>query len=90
MGNYGWGYDDVLHYFINSEDNRNPYLAGTSYHGVGGYHTLREAPYRTPSAADFIDGGIELDTCSMSFLLWVKLLTFKRSLFSLVGIRKIL
>ena len=26
-GNPGWGFDDVLHYFKKSEDNRNPYLA---------------------------------------------------------------
>ena len=62
MGNYGWGYDDVLPYFIKSEDNRNPYLAESPYHGVGGYLTVQEAPYRTPLAAAFIEGGIELGT----------------------------
>uniref|UniRef100_A0A0P6GHW9 Glucose dehydrogenase (FAD, quinone) n=1 Tax=Daphnia magna TaxID=35525 RepID=A0A0P6GHW9_9CRUS len=60
MGNYGWGYDDVLPYFIKSEDNRNPYLAESQYHGVGGYLTIQEAPYRTPLAISFIEGGIEL------------------------------
>jgi choline dehydrogenase-like flavoprotein len=25
-GNPGWGYNEVLHYFKKSEDNRNPYL----------------------------------------------------------------
>ena len=29
----------VLKYFIKSEDNRNPYLAATDYHGSGGYLT---------------------------------------------------
>ena len=33
-GNPGWGYDNVLHYFKKSEDNRNPYLAATPYHRV--------------------------------------------------------
>lgn len=27
LGNPGWGYDHVLHYFKKSEDNRNPYIA---------------------------------------------------------------
>ncbi|CAG0917101.1 unnamed protein product, partial [Notodromas monacha] len=26
MGNYGWGFRDVLHYFKKSEDNLNPYV----------------------------------------------------------------
>ena len=60
MGNYGWSYDEVLPYFIKSEDNRNPYLADSPYHGVGGYLTVQEAPYKTPLATAFIEGGIEL------------------------------
>lgn len=36
LGNPGWGYEDVLPYFIKSEDQRNPYLArNTKYHGTG-------------------------------------------------------
>ena len=37
MGNDGWSYADVLPYFVKSEDNRNPYLANSPYHGTGGY-----------------------------------------------------
>ena len=40
-GNPGWGYRDVLHYFKKSEDNRNPYLANTHYHGAGGFLTVQ-------------------------------------------------
>jgi len=36
LGNPGWGYKDMLHYFKKSEDNRNPYLLNTPYHGSGG------------------------------------------------------
>ena len=60
MGNYGWSYNDVLPYFIKSEDNRNPYLAATPYHGVGGYLTVQEAPYKTPLATAFVEGGVEM------------------------------
>ena len=59
-GNPGWGYDTVLHYFKKSEDNRNPYLAATKYHGVGGYLTVQEPPWRTPLATAFIEAGVEM------------------------------
>ncbi|KAK5638302.1 hypothetical protein RI129_012597 [Pyrocoelia pectoralis] len=60
MGNPGWSYKDVLPYFMKSEDNRNPYLARTKYHGTGGYLTVQEAPWRTPLAIAFLQGGREL------------------------------
>lgn len=66
MGNYGWSYDDVLPYFIKSEDNRNPYLAESPYHGVGGYLTVQESPYKTPLATAFVEGGVELGKSSAS------------------------
>lgn len=60
LGNPGWGYDDVLPYFIKSEDNRNPYLAKTPYHGTGGYLTVQESPWHTPLVAAFIEAGTEI------------------------------
>ncbi|XP_034936857.1 glucose dehydrogenase [FAD, quinone]-like [Chelonus insularis] len=60
MGNKGWSYDDVLPYFIKSEDNRNPYLARTPYHGTGGLLTIQEPPWRTPLSIAFIQAGTEL------------------------------
>lgn len=60
LGNTGWSYHDVLPYFIKSEDNQNPYLAQTPYHGTGGYLTVGESLYNTPLGAAFIKGGIEL------------------------------
>ena len=59
-GNTGWSYDEVLPYFIKSEDNRNPYLAKSPYHGTGGYLTVQEAPYQTPLATAFIEGAVEM------------------------------
>lgn len=60
LGNPGWGYNNVLHYFKKSEDNKNPYLAETPYHSTGGYQTVSEAPYQTPLVYDFLEAGEEL------------------------------
>lgn len=60
QGNIGWSFDDVLPYFTKSEDNRNPYLARTPYHGHGGLLTVQEAPWRTPLSLTFIKAGKEL------------------------------
>lgn len=60
LGNPGWGYENVLHYFKKSEDNLNPYLAKTEYHGTGGYLTVGESSYHTPLTEAFILGGQEL------------------------------
>lgn len=60
MGNTGWGYNDVLPYFMKSEDNRNPYLTKTNYHSRDGYLTVQEAPWRTPLAVAFVKAGEEL------------------------------
>ncbi|XP_037037089.1 glucose dehydrogenase [FAD, quinone] [Bradysia coprophila] len=60
LGNPGWGYDDILPYFKKSEDNRNPYLANTPYHGRGGFLTVQESPWHTPLVAAFVEAGTEL------------------------------
>ena len=60
MGNPGWSYEDVLPYFLKSEDNRNPYLARTKYHRAGGYLTVQESPWRTPLSIAFLQAGKEL------------------------------
>lgn len=60
-GNTGWSYDDVLPYFIKSEDNRNPYIAAnTKYHGTGGYLTVQEPAWTTALVTAFIEGGMEM------------------------------
>jgi choline dehydrogenase-like flavoprotein len=61
VDNPGWSYDDVLPYFIKSEDNRNPYIAANKkYHGTGGYLTVQEPSYTTPMLNAFIEGGVEM------------------------------
>ena len=59
-GNPGWNYDSTLHYFKKSEDNRNPYLTASKYHGTGGYLTVQEPPWRTPLSTAFIEAGVEM------------------------------
>ncbi|KAL7288997.1 hypothetical protein TKK_0016954 [Trichogramma kaykai] len=60
LGNPGWSYEDILPYFLKSEDNRNPYLARTAYHATGGYLTVQETPWRTPLSIAFLQAGAEL------------------------------
>lgn len=60
QGNPGWASDQALYYFKKSEDNQNPYLSKTPYHSTGGYLTVQEAPWHTPLAAAFVQGGVEM------------------------------
>ncbi|KAG9437197.1 glucose dehydrogenase [FAD, quinone] [Apis mellifera carnica] len=61
FGNPGWGYDDILHYFKKSQDQRNPYLArNTKYHSTGGYLTVQDSPYNTPLGIAFLQAGEEM------------------------------
>ena len=60
QGNPGWGYPQVLPYFKKSEDNLNPYLASSPYHGTGGPLTVQEVPWRTPLATAFLEAGQEM------------------------------
>lgn len=60
LGNSDWNYETVLKYFIKSEDNRNPFLTKTPYHGSGGLLTVQEAPWRTPLSLAFVKAGTEM------------------------------
>ncbi|PSN57124.1 hypothetical protein C0J52_01340 [Blattella germanica] len=61
MGNVGWSYDEVLPYFLKSEDMSEPDLAKNSkYHKTGGYLTISYPPYHTAMAEAFIEAGLEL------------------------------
>ena len=65
-GNYGWSYQEVLPYFLKSEDNRNPYLASNKYHNVGGPLTVQESVYHSPLGTTFIEAGVELGNTNSS------------------------
>ncbi|XP_014605259.1 PREDICTED: glucose dehydrogenase [FAD, quinone]-like [Polistes canadensis] len=60
MGNIGWSYEEVLPYFLKSEDNRNPYLQKSPYHKTKGYLTVQEFPWKSEIAITFIKAGQEL------------------------------
>jgi choline dehydrogenase len=56
QGNAGWGFDDVLPYFIRAEDNER---GASAYHGIGG--PLHVADLRTvnPLTRAFVDAAAE-------------------------------
>lgn len=57
LGNKGWGYEDVLPYFIRSENNEQ---ISNKYHGKGGELNVTFAQnFRTPLADAFVKGCIE-------------------------------
>ncbi|KAF2904942.1 hypothetical protein ILUMI_01238, partial [Ignelater luminosus] len=60
MGNPGWKYEDVLPYFIKSEDNKNPDLVKLLYHGQGGYQSVEIYPYQDKNVFHIIDAFREL------------------------------
>ncbi|GLH00291.1 Uncharacterized protein GBIM_06710 [Gryllus bimaculatus] len=47
-GNSGWSYEEVLPFFIKSEDNLQPGLADNGFHGQGGPLTVTQFPYHPP------------------------------------------
>ncbi|XP_031636385.1 glucose dehydrogenase [FAD, quinone] [Contarinia nasturtii] len=50
LGNPGWDYKTMLHYFKKSEDMRDPTLAKSPYHGVNGYLTVEPFHFASPLA----------------------------------------
>ncbi|KAH9493799.1 hypothetical protein DERF_014527 [Dermatophagoides farinae] len=60
LGAYGWSWQDVLPYFMKSEDNQDPTVAANGYHGVGGYLTVANPPDSTPISLAFPEAGKHL------------------------------
>lgn len=56
LGNAGWGYADILPYFIRSEHNEQLGQLGARYHGQGGPLNVTFATrFRTPLADAFVE-----------------------------------
>ncbi len=56
QGNPGWSYDDVLPYFIKSEDQER---GDIPYHGVGGPQKVSDIRFRRPVTDAFIEAAIQ-------------------------------
>lgn len=61
FGNPGWGYQDVLPYFIKSERARNLEDIDEEYHGFDGFLNVEHSPFRTPLVKEFIRSGYEFN-----------------------------
>ncbi len=55
-GQPGWSYEELLPYFLRSEDNER---GASPYHGVGGPMAVSDARSRNPSAVAFVDAAVE-------------------------------
>lgn len=53
MSNPGWSYDDVLPYFMKSEDI-NVERADPYYHQKGGYLSISDVSFRSEAAAAYV------------------------------------
>ena len=60
LGNTGWSYQDVLPYFLKSEDNLQADIMDPGYHGVGGYLTVTQFPYHPPLSHAILQAGLEM------------------------------
>lgn len=60
MGNYGWSYQDVLPYFLKSEDNAQTDSMESSYHAVGGHLRVTQFPYHPPLSYAILQAGKEM------------------------------
>lgn len=58
LGNEGWSYEDVLPYFIKSE-NASLANADYRYHGTTGYQSVQDS-FQSPIASAFLEGAKEL------------------------------
>lgn len=56
LGNQGWSFNDVLPYFIKSEDNER---GKSKWHGVGGYLKVSDLRLKRPIADAFVQAAIQ-------------------------------
>lgn len=66
MGNQGWSYNEVLPYFLKSEDNLEMEEMDRGYHAKGGLLTVGKFPYHPPLSKAILQAGEELGTSNTS------------------------
>ncbi|KAL0867473.1 hypothetical protein ABMA27_008259 [Loxostege sticticalis] len=59
-GNEGWSYDEVLPYFLKSEDNKQLGEMDQGYHAAGGPLTVAQFPYHPPLSFAIVKAAEEL------------------------------
>lgn len=60
LGNPGWSYQDVLPYFLKSEDNHQATVMDSGYHGVGGPLPVTQFSYHPPLSHAILQAGMEM------------------------------
>ncbi|KAJ6636425.1 Glucose dehydrogenase [FAD, quinone] [Pseudolycoriella hygida] len=60
LGNPGWNYANVLHYFKKSENAREPSIVNSPYHGTNGYLTVEYFRYVTALLDVFLAAAREM------------------------------
>ncbi|XP_016661905.1 glucose dehydrogenase [FAD, quinone] [Acyrthosiphon pisum] len=60
LGNDGWSYDDVLPYFLKSENNSIPEYQNSPFHSQKGNLHVERVRYHSPFTDKFIEAGGEL------------------------------
>ncbi|KAK5637984.1 hypothetical protein RI129_012279 [Pyrocoelia pectoralis] len=60
LGNKGWSYNEVLPYFLKSEDNTQIDAMDQGYHSAGGLLSVSQFPYHPPLSNALLKAGEEL------------------------------
>jgi choline dehydrogenase-like flavoprotein len=60
MGNPGWSYDEVLPFFMKSEDNQQMSVMDPAFHATGGPMPVSHFPYSPPITKAILKAGEEM------------------------------
>lgn len=60
LGNEGWSYNEILPYFLKSEDNHQIDEMDRGYHSQGGMLSVSRFPYHPPLSRAILKGAEEI------------------------------